>query len=296
VSAGGNVAGEAAGPCPRCARGSGFLASPEKIAEILRETPISPILAAEEAVFGRRLEECEKCDALRERVLCSHCGCFVMFRARPRASHCPHPQGDKWKDAGIGIGRREPGEANGTPNCGPDGKPRLGVDSAKKFRQYEGVEITIIAAMAENRAIGKDNKLPWSLKEDLARFRSLTLGFPCIMGRKTWESLPKRPLPGRPNVVVSRSLARAEGAAVVSSLREALRHCAGHAKAFVCGGASIYEEALPLADRLELTLVRGRFEGDAFFPEIDAAMWKKTDAADFDAFSFVSYARISNAI
>jgi hypothetical protein len=82
-------------PCHRCEQDFDFF-TPEKIAERLKETPISPANAAGEAVFNMRLEECKNCDALREQVLCSYCGCFVMFRARPNKSYCPHPLGDKW--------------------------------------------------------------------------------------------------------------------------------------------------------------------------------------------------------
>ena len=159
-------------------------------------------------------------------------------------------------------------------------------------------EIIIIAAMAENRVIGKNNTLPWSLKEDLARFRELTRGWPCVMGRKTWESLPRRPLPGRLNIIVSRTIQDADLAAcggetkLVPSLSAALEHCAGFQKVFICGGASIYAEALPLADAIELTVIRQQYEGDAFFPEIDPALWIKTSATDFDTFSFVRYTRL----
>jgi len=153
------------------------------------------------------------------------------------------------------------------------------------------MEIIIIAAMAENRVIGKNNTLPWSLKADMAHFKELTTGWPCVMGRKTWESLPKRPLPGRPNIIVSRSLPAeaAPQAAVFSSLREAVQHCADYQKIFICGGASIYREALPLAHKIELTVIHQQYEGDAFFPEIDPAQWAKTGAVDCDGFSFVSY-------
>ena len=155
------------------------------------------------------------------------------------------------------------------------------------------MEIIIIAAMAENRVIGKDNALPWSLKEDMARFKELTMGCPCVMGRKTWESLPKKPLPGRLNVVISRSLAAgdAPGATVLSSLQDAVQHCAGHEKIFICGGASIYREALALAHKIELTVIHRQYEGDAFFPEIDGTQWTKTRTIDFDGFSFISYSR-----
>ena len=82
-------------PCPRCGPSPDFF-TPEKIAEKLREIYIAPSRAAEETVFNRRLEECGRCESLREQVLCSHCGCFVMFRARPDKSYCPHPEGDRW--------------------------------------------------------------------------------------------------------------------------------------------------------------------------------------------------------
>jgi dihydrofolate reductase len=153
------------------------------------------------------------------------------------------------------------------------------------------MEIIIIAAMAENRVIGKNNALPWSLKADMAHFKELTTSWPCIMGRKTWESLPKRPLPGRPNIIVSRSLPAeaAPQAAIFSSLQEAVQHCANYQKIFICGGASIYREALTLAHKIELTVIHQQYEGDAFFPEIDPAQWSKTGAVDCDGFSFVSY-------
>ncbi|MCL2608714.1 MAG: dihydrofolate reductase [Treponema sp.] len=153
------------------------------------------------------------------------------------------------------------------------------------------MEVIIIVAISENRVIGRDNALPWTIKEDLARFKELTLGCPCIMGRKTWESLPKRPLPGRANIVVSRTLTELPGASVFPSLEGALAACAGSEKVFICGGASIYRQALPLADRVELTLVRRQIEGDAFFPELDAAEWEEAGVNNFDGFSFIRYNR-----
>jgi len=155
------------------------------------------------------------------------------------------------------------------------------------------MEIIIIAAMAENRVIGKDNTLPWSLKEDMIHFRKLTEGRPCIMGRKTWESLPKRPLPGRPNIVVSHSACHLfEGAAVFTSLGEAVRHCAGYKKIFICGGASVYQEAMNIAHKIELTFINKHYEGDVFFPEIDPCVWIVTGRKDFDGYSFISYSKI----
>jgi dihydrofolate reductase len=155
------------------------------------------------------------------------------------------------------------------------------------------MDLIIIAAMSENRVIGRNNALPWSLKADMERFKKLTLGWPCVMGRKTWESLPKRPLPGRPNIVISRSLSGAmTGAKVFSSLKDAIGDCAGYEKVFICGGASVYAEALPLANRIELTLIHKQYEGDVFFPEIDPSGWEITGTEDFDGFSFISYSRI----
>jgi len=158
------------------------------------------------------------------------------------------------------------------------------------------MNVIIIAAMAENRVIGKNNALPWSLKADMVRFRELTLGSPCIMGRKTWESLPKRPLPGRINIVISQSLPAADAAlqkevAVVPSLQAAIQHCSPYEKVYICGGASIYREALPLANAIELTVIHRQYDGDAFFPEIDEAQWEKTAVTDFDGYSFISYTR-----
>jgi len=156
------------------------------------------------------------------------------------------------------------------------------------------MELIIIAAMSENRVIGINNAMPWSLKADMERFKKLTLGWPCVMGRKTWESLPKRPLPGRPNIVISKTLpaGAAPEAAVFPSLQEAVEHCAGCEKVFICGGASVYAEAMPLADRIELTVIHKQYEGDAYFPEIDSSGWQITNTEDFDGFSFISYSKI----
>jgi dihydrofolate reductase len=154
-------------------------------------------------------------------------------------------------------------------------------------------EIIIIAAIAENGTIGKNNAMPWSIKEDMAHFVRLTKGWPCIMGRKTWESLFQKPLPGRLNVIVSRSMkpeAR-ENIITVPSLPRAMEQCAGYEKVFVIGGREIYSQALPLATNLELTMLRKPYEGDTKFPEVDFSQWEKTKSEDFDDFSFVSYAR-----
>jgi dihydrofolate reductase len=137
--------------------------------------------------------------------------------------------------------------------------------------------VTLIAAVAANGAIGRDNKLPWRLPADLKRFKALTLGHPMIMGRKTWESLPGR-LPGRPHIVVTRNPDyRAEGAAaVVGSLQAAIAAAGDVDEVFVIGGAELYRQALEIADRLQLTEIFADFEGDAHFPGFDRSKWRET--------------------
>ena len=127
------------------------------------------------------------------------------------------------------------------------------------------LRVTLIVAVAANGVIGNHGKVPWHIREDLQRFKRLTMGHPIVMGRKTWESIG-RALPGRESVVVTRQEGyRAEGATVVASLAEAL---ATRPDAFVIGGGEIYREALPLADRVELTQVHAVFEGDTTFPPL----------------------------
>ena len=159
--------------------------------------------------------------------------------------------------------------------------------------------LSLIAAVARNRVIGKDNALLWHLPEDMRHFRETTRGKPVIMGRKTWESLPEsfRPLPGRLNIVVSRNPAyQAPGATLVGSVDEAIR-CSGEAKEiFVIGGEELYQQALPLADRLYLTEIEADFSGDAFFPEVSAQDWQEVsrraqEGDTLPAFSFVTYQR-----
>lgn len=137
--------------------------------------------------------------------------------------------------------------------------------------------LILIAAVANNGVIGKNNALPWHLPEDMKHFKALTTGHAVIMGRKTWESLPPkfRPLPNRLNIVLTRNSSyQAVGATVVNSLDEAVKVGAG-GTAFVIGGATLYAQALPLAERLELTEIDAAFPGDAFFPEIDRAQWRE---------------------
>ena len=153
-------------------------------------------------------------------------------------------------------------------------------------------EIVIIAAVARNRVIGKDNTLIWNIPEDMAHFKALTSGHAVIMGRKTWESLPPRfrPLPGRRNIVISRQAGyAAPGAELADSLDGALRLAATEPTAFIIGGAQIYEQAMSVADRLEITEVDLEPEGDAWFPVIDAGCWQETARAAGQGYAFVTY-------
>jgi dihydrofolate reductase len=135
---------------------------------------------------------------------------------------------------------------------------------------------SLIVARARNGAIGKDNGMPWHLPADFAHFKRTTLGRPVIMGRRTWESIG-RALPGRRNIVVSRTPGwRAPGAEVVGSLDEAWRAVEGADEAFVIGGAQLYAEALPEADRIYLTEIAGEVDGDTFFPPLAPGQWRET--------------------
>ena len=137
--------------------------------------------------------------------------------------------------------------------------------------------VTLIAAVAENRIIGREGDLPWRLPDDLRRFKRVTTGHVVIMGRRTWEAGGGRPLPGRRNVVVTRQSGyAADGAEVVRSLEAAFDLAAGEARVYVLGGGEIYAQALPRADELDLTIVHAEPEGDARFPEWDPADWTET--------------------
>lgn len=166
------------------------------------------------------------------------------------------------------------------------------------------MEIVFVVAIAENGIIGAGNAIPWRLKSDMARFKALTIGKPVIMGRKTFESLPRRPLPNRTNIVITRDAAyRAAGAIVTTSAEDAGAVALGDAlrrsvaEIAVIGGAEIYRQWLHRADRLEITEVHARPDGDTHF-DIDKAKWEETervrhpagpdDSADF---SYVTYRR-----
>jgi len=143
--------------------------------------------------------------------------------------------------------------------------------------------LSLVVALGGNRVIGKEGGLPWHIPGDLKLFKKTTMGKPIIMGRKTWQSLG-RPLPGRTNIVITRNQAfSAEGAVVVGSLDQALSvggECASE-EIMVIGGAEIYAQALPKADRLYLTEVALTPDGDAFFPDFDKALWHETSRQEF---------------
>lgn len=136
------------------------------------------------------------------------------------------------------------------------------------------MEISLIWAMGRNGVIGKDGTMPWRLPRDFAFFKERTMGRVMLMGRKTWDSLGGKPLPGRSSVVLTRDKSfHSEGAKVVHSLDEALAAADGQQELMVIGGAEIYRMTLPVADKLIVTLIDESFEGDTFFPEIDWSLW-----------------------
>ena len=163
--------------------------------------------------------------------------------------------------------------------------------------------LTIICAVARNRAIGFQNRLLYHLRADLQRFKALTTGHTIIMGRRTFESLPKGALPNRRNIVLSHQPGlTCPGAEVFPSLQEALQACAVDEEVFVIGGYSVYRDALPLADRLCLTEIDDvPAEADTFFPEYDAAEWQSVaaeshpaDAQNERPYTFADYHRVKN--
>lgn len=160
--------------------------------------------------------------------------------------------------------------------------------------------ISIIVAVAENLAIGKENRLLWHIPDDLKRFKQITSGHTVIMGRNTWLSLPKRPLPHRTNIVITDNPTECfEGCVMVNSIEAALARCNPAEESFVMGGASVYRQMMPLARKLYITRVNKPFEGDTFFPEISLSEWKLTDHSDWiemtdNSFSyrFENYSRV----
>jgi dihydrofolate reductase len=152
------------------------------------------------------------------------------------------------------------------------------------------VRISLIVAVSANRVIGADGGLPWRLPEDLRRFRQITMGKPIVMGRRTFESIG-RPLPGRRNIVLTRSADfHADGFEVVATIDAALE-CAGDAEELmVIGGGDVYAQFLPRADRVYRTRVRAEVSGDTFFPELDMRQWRVVDSEAYPAAEDGEYA------
>lgn len=159
--------------------------------------------------------------------------------------------------------------------------------------------LTLIAAAAENDVIGKDNQLIWHLSDDLKRFKNLTSNHCMIMGRKTFESFGK-PLPNRTHIIITRqqNYSFPTGVIVVHNMEDALDAAKNDSQPFIIGGGEIYRQAMPYADKIELTRVHERFDGDTFFPEIDPSIWRETesilhqkDENHKQSFSFITYQR-----
>ena len=168
-------------------------------------------------------------------------------------------------------------------------------------------KLSLIAAVAENGVIGRGLDLPWRLKSDLQHFKAITLGKPIIMGSTTWDSLPKKPLPGRMNIVLSRDLKfEAPGALICGSLFEAMELAREHAldegieDICVIGGANIYAQTIEKADRLYISHIHADIDGDVYFPDFDKTQWSETnrqfqakgDGDDYD-FTTLIYERIT---
>lgn len=144
--------------------------------------------------------------------------------------------------------------------------------------------ISIIVAVSEDLGIGKDNELLWHISEDLKRFKRLTSGNTVIMGKKTWESLPRKPLPGRKNVVLTDNPSETiEGSVTVYSIVDALSKCEKSEEIFIIGGGSIYRQFMPLADRLYITHVHKKAAADIYFPVIDPDVWVAVENEEFNS-------------
>ena len=162
-----------------------------------------------------------------------------------------------------------------------------------------GMKISMIAAMTDDWVIGIENRLPWKLPNDMKWFRQHTLGKPIIMGRKTFESFGSKPLPDRTNIIITRDEGyQAQDSIVVHSIEAALLAAGDVDEVMIIGGASFYEQMLPLADRLYLTFVHSKIEGDAWFPEVDFSEWHELERIEYEpdeknslAHSFVIFDR-----
>lgn len=148
------------------------------------------------------------------------------------------------------------------------------------------MHISLIAAKSENGVIGKDNKLPWDLPEDLKYFKKMTLGKPIIMGRKTFESMGSKPLPQRENIILTHHAGLVlPGCIIVNSVEGALAAAGSRDEVMVIGGAEIYAQFLPLATRLYLTIVHQIIDGDSFFPKFDLEDWQLVEQEEHAGFT-----------
>lgn len=159
--------------------------------------------------------------------------------------------------------------------------------------------ISIIVAISEDYGIGKDNKLLWHIPEDLKRFKKLTMGQCIIMGKRTWESLPRKPLPGRKNIVLTDVPGESIDCSITAySVEDALGKCNETEEIFIIGGGSVYRQFMPLADRLYITHVHKKTEADTYFPEISNTEWEVIDkeehidgSDEFPSYSYIVYNR-----
>ncbi len=157
--------------------------------------------------------------------------------------------------------------------------------------------LDIIVAMTKDRVIGKNGRIPWHIKEDMALFKELTTNNVVIMGRTTWQSLPDRyrPLPDRINIVVSSTLSSQDGATVCDDIDEAMKVAKTHERGIFCiGGAQLYKAMLPLADMLHVSCVNKHYDGDAYFPEVDFSKWREVESKTFDEFTYRKYVKDNN--
>jgi dihydrofolate reductase len=166
------------------------------------------------------------------------------------------------------------------------------------------MRISLIVAMASNRVIGLNNKMPWHLSADLKKFKKITMGSPVLMGRKTYESIGK-PLPGRTNIIISRNPEyRQDGCLVFNDLKTALnKACENAEEIFVIGGSDLYEAILPIANAIYLTVINREFQGDTFFPELDLNYWSEVERVDIKddtnaafSYSFLKFEKANKQI
>ncbi len=144
------------------------------------------------------------------------------------------------------------------------------------------MRISAVVAVSDNGVIGRDGGLPWHVSSDMKLFKEITLGKPVIMGRRTWESLPRRPLPGRRNIVVTRQQHfSADGAESAHSVDEALAMCAGETEVSIIGGGQIYADAMARTDRIYLTRIHMEVDGDTFLPELADSDWQEVERRSF---------------